>query len=70
MATKRKFDAAFIEEFMAEHKRYQHDLENQYINEIIDEVQALPKRKPRTGELFTLLPELEQRKQRNLVVRQ
>jgi hypothetical protein len=67
MATKRKFDAAFIEEFMAQHKRFQHDLEAQYVNEIIDEVQALPKRKPRSGELFTLLPDPLQK---DLVVKQ
>jgi hypothetical protein len=55
MAT--KFTAEFIERRMQEHKLLQHDLENQWVNEIIDEVQALPKRKPRSGDLFTLLPD-------------
>lgn len=65
MAT--KFAAEFLEQRMDEHRRFQHDLEDQYLNEIIDEVQALPKRKPRTGYLFTLLPEPSHR---DLVVRQ
>lgn len=65
MAT--KFDGAFIERRMAEHKRFQHDLEAQWVNEIIDEVQALPKRKPRSGDLFTMLPDALNR---NVVVKQ
>jgi hypothetical protein len=61
-----KFTVQFLEERMAQHRRLQHDLEAQYTHEIIDEVQSLPKRKPRTGDLFTLLPELG----RDVVVRQ
>lgn len=56
MAT--KFDAAFLAQRMQEHQRFLHDLETQYVHEIVDEVQALPKRKPRTGDLFTLLPDV------------
>jgi hypothetical protein len=53
-----KFDAAFVERRMAEHKRWQHDVERALIEEIIDEVQALPRRASRqSGRLFELLPE-------------
>lgn len=55
MAT--KFTAAFLEERSAQHRRFQHDLEAQWIHEIIDEVQSLPKRRPRSGNLFTMLPD-------------
>lgn len=54
---KPRFDAAFIERRMAEHKRWQHEAEYAMIEEILDEVQALPKRKPKTGRLFVELPE-------------
>ena len=54
MAT--KFTAAFIERRMEEHKRWQHDAEYALIEDIIDEVQQLPKRKPKTGRLFDELP--------------
>lgn len=52
-----KFDAAFIERRMAEHQRWRHEVEYALIEEIIDEVQALPARKPKTGRLFLELPE-------------
>jgi hypothetical protein len=65
MAT--KFTPEFLEQRMAQHARLQHDLEAQWTHEIIDEVQALPKRKPRTGDLFTLLPDSTES---DLVVRQ
>jgi hypothetical protein len=51
------FNHNFIERRMAEHQRMQHDLEAQWTHEIIDEVQALPKRRPRSGDLFSLLPD-------------
>jgi hypothetical protein len=41
---------------MAEHKLWQHEAEYALMEEIIDEVQALPKRKPQTARLFELLP--------------
>ena len=65
MAT--KWSHEFIEQRLAEHHRWQHDLEAQYTHEIIDEVQALPKRKPRSGDLFAISPDVVQRA---LVVRQ
>lgn len=52
MAT--EFNAAFIERRMAEHQRWQHEVEYALIEEIIDEVQALPKRRPKTGRLFEI----------------
>jgi hypothetical protein len=52
-----KFNQAFIEQRMAEHKLWQHAAEYALIEEIIDEVQELPKRRPRSGRLFELLPE-------------
>ena len=65
MAT--KWSHEFIEQRLAEHHRWQHDLEAQYTHEIIDEVQSLPKRQVRSGDLFSLLPEAAPR---NVVVRQ
>jgi hypothetical protein len=50
MAT--KFDGAFIEQRMADHRRWQHEVEYALIEEIIDEVQQLPMRKPKSGRLF------------------
>ena len=47
-----KFTAEFLERRMAEHKRWQHAVEYLLIEEIIEEVQALPKRKPKTARLF------------------
>jgi hypothetical protein len=64
-----EFNHDFIERRMAEHKRMQHDLEAQWSHEIIDEVQALPKRRPRSGDLFSLLPD-ELHQVRAVVVRQ
>jgi hypothetical protein len=55
MAT--EFNAQFIERRMAEHKRMQHDLEAQWSHEIIDEVQSLPRRQRRSGDLFSMLPD-------------
>jgi hypothetical protein len=54
MAT--ELNLAFIERRMAEHKRWQHEAEYALIEEIIDEVQELPKRRPRTARLFEVLP--------------
>lgn len=56
MAT--KWSEEFLSQRMDVHRRYQRDLEAQYLSEIIDEVQALPGRKPRTGDLFSMLPDL------------
>jgi hypothetical protein len=53
----KSWSAEFLEQRMAEHKRWQHEVEYALIEEIIDEVQALPKRKPKTGRLFLELPE-------------
>lgn len=52
-----KFNAEFIEQRMAEHRRWQHAVEYELIEEIIDEVQQLPMRKPKSGRLFDLAPE-------------
>ena len=52
-----KFTAEFVEQRLAEHRRWQHEVEYALIEEIIDEVQALPPRKPKTGRLFLELPE-------------
>ena len=57
MATIKYWSAEFVEQRMAEHKRWQHEVEYALIEEIIDEVQALPTRKPKTGRLFLELPE-------------
>ena len=64
MAT--KFNEAFIEARMKQHQRWQHETEYALIEEIIDEVQALPKRKPKSGRLFDVLPEMA----RTVAVRQ
>jgi hypothetical protein len=56
------WSAEYLEERMAAHKSLMHAIENAYIEEIIDECQALPPRAPRkSGRLFELLPEPEQR---------
>ena len=65
MAT--EFNSRFLDERMEQHRRLVHDLEAQWTHEIIDEVQALPKRRPRSGDLFTLLPD---ESERNVMVRQ
>jgi hypothetical protein len=54
MAT--SFNAEFIERRMTEHRRWQHEAEHCLVEEMIEEIQALPKRQPRTGRLFDLLP--------------
>ena len=51
-----KFNAEFIERRMEEHQRWQHAVEYELIEEIIDEVQQLPMRKPKSGRLFELAP--------------
>ena len=51
-----KFTAEFLERRMAEHQRWQHAVEYLLIEEIIEEVQALPKRQPKTGRLFEVMP--------------
>ena len=61
--------AQFLDARMAEHKRMQHDLEAQWSHEIIDEIQSLPKRKIRSGDLFSMLPD-ELHQVRAAVVRQ
>ena len=66
MATE-TFSHEFIARRTAEHRRWQHDLEAQWSHEIIDEVQCLPKRRPRSGDLFEIAPDVVQR---DLVVRQ
>ena len=50
----------FLERRMAEHKLWQHEAEHALIEEIIDEVQQLPKRKPKTARLFEILPPIVQ----------
>jgi len=58
MATIKYWSAEFVEQRMAEHKRLMHHIESTLIEEIIDEVQALPARAPRkSGRLFDVLPE-------------
>jgi hypothetical protein len=52
-----KFSATTLEDGMRQHKLWQHDAEHQLMEEIIDEIQALPARAPRkSGRLFELLP--------------
>ena len=50
MAT--KWNDEFVERRMAQHRRWQHAVESEAIREIIDEVQTLPIRKPKSGQLF------------------
>ncbi|HZW97198.1 MAG TPA: hypothetical protein VFF64_29915 [Candidatus Eremiobacteraceae bacterium] len=52
-----KWSMEFVERRMEAHRRWQHEVEYALIEEIIDEVQALPKRQPKTGRLFLELPE-------------
>jgi hypothetical protein len=61
-----KFNREFIERRMAEHQRWQHAVEYALIEEIIDEVQALPKRKPKSGELFEIALPVEMENSRRL----
>ena len=65
MAT--EFNSRFLDERMEQHRRLVHDLEAQWTHEIIDEVQCLPKRQVRSGDLFSIAPDVVQR---DLVVRQ
>ena len=56
-----KWSLEFVERRMAEHKRWQHHVEATLIEEIIDEVQALPGRAPKqSGRLFDEMPERRQ----------
>jgi len=47
-----KWSQEFLERRMEEHRRSMHATEKRLIEEIIDEVQALPKRQPRSGMLL------------------
>jgi hypothetical protein len=47
-----KWSQEFLDRRMAEHKRWQHAVEYALMEDIIDEIQALPKRQPKTGRLF------------------
>lgn len=46
------FNAEFIERRFAEHRRWQHAALHQLIEEVIEEIQTLPTRKPKSGYLF------------------
>lgn len=63
MAT--KWSHEFIEQRMAEHRNWQHEVEYALIEEILDEVQHLPPRRPKSGRLFLELPEHLTRDSRN-----
>lgn len=58
-----KFTAEFLERRMAEHQRWQHAVEYALIEEIVDEVQALPRRQPKSGRLFEIALPVEMRAQ-------
>lgn len=52
------WSAEFLEQRMADHKRWQEQTEHAQLEEVIDAVQALPYRPPRkSGRLFELKPE-------------
>jgi hypothetical protein len=55
MAT--KFTAEFLERRMEQHRRWRHEVEYAMLEEILDEVQNLPARRPKSGRLFLELPE-------------
>lgn len=55
MATKYSWE--FLERRMAAHQEWQHEVEYAMLEEILDEVQDLPPRKPKTARLFLELPE-------------
>lgn len=57
----------FLEARMEEHRRQMHAIEREEIAAIIDEVQELPKRKPKSGRLFDVPLDPTQR---TVVVRQ
>jgi len=46
------WSAEFLERRTEEHRRWLHAIEHELIEEIIDEIQALPKRKPKSANLF------------------
>lgn len=62
MAT--KFDHDFIERRMAAHQRWQHEVEYAMLEEILDEVQNLPPRRPKTARLFLEIEEFVGKKAR------
>lgn len=51
------WSSEFLERRMEEHRRWQHEVEYALIEEILDEVQNLPPRRPKSGRLFLELPE-------------
>ena len=51
--------AKYLDAAMEQHRRWQHEAEHCLVEEMIEEIQALPKRKPRTGRLFDDLPPRE-----------
>lgn len=50
----------FLERRMEQHRRWQHHTEKKLIEEIIDEIQALPKREPRSGMLLEFPEQMTQ----------
>ena len=50
------WSAEFLEARLEQHRRWQHEVEYAMLEEILDEVQGLPPRKPKTGRLFLELP--------------
>jgi hypothetical protein len=42
---------------MEQHRRWRHEVEYAMLEEILDEVQNLPARRPKSGRLFLELPE-------------
>jgi hypothetical protein len=44
--------AEYLTRRMEQHQRWQHETEKRLIEEVIDEVQSLPKRQPRSGMLL------------------
>jgi hypothetical protein len=53
----RYWSAEYLDERMEAHRRWQHAVERELIAQVIDEVQELPKRAPKAGRLFEVLPE-------------
>jgi hypothetical protein len=47
-----EFNAEFINRRMELHRRMQQEAVHKLVEEIIEEAQALPRRKPKTAELF------------------
>ena len=54
MAT--KFTAEFLEQRMQAHRLWCHEVEHALVEEIITEVQQLPLRKPKPGNMFVQMP--------------